>query len=203
MTPEPKHARPFHLRWTPERDQALRSLVSEKLSSSQIAARLGISRNSAIGRIHRLKLVLAAGAGKHVPKGRATKAATGQPRRAPRRKLIAGIEQIKLSQKPKAAPKPVTPPPAQVPATIPTFRTRDDYFLPLAGNEPVSLIDLQADQCHWPVNGLYGSAPIYCGRDADGPYCTAHRRIAYTPAPPLKEKPRGQNSGTGTQSRVR
>lgn len=181
------------IKWTPERDEALKRLVTAGKTSSQIAALSGISRNSVIGRIHRLKLELARGKTKTNPKKTAQpKAET--PRRAPRRKLIAGIEQIKLSQKPKAA-RPAKAAEAKVPVVIPAFLDRDSYFLPLADTPPVSLMDMHDQACRWPVNGLYGREPIYCGRHApDGPYCRVHHRIAFQPASSLKEKRHGAHT---------
>ncbi|ESW92673.1 hypothetical protein NKL07_22010 [Mesorhizobium sp. C280B] len=181
-------SRPFHPRWTPERDEALKRLVAAGKSSSQIAALSGISRNSVIGRIHRLKLTLARRKGSSNPRApQAPKPPADKPRRAPRRKLIAGVEQIVLSQKPVA-------PRTSVPAVIPTFVDRDSYFLPLADTPPVDLMGLQGGRCRWPVNGLYGRDPIYCGRHADGTYCRVHHRIAYQPASSLKEKRHGANT---------
>lgn len=189
--PTKRRERPFFPRWTPERDQALMRLVEEKLTSSQIATSLGISRNSVIGRAHRLKLEFAhAPVGKRWPKKakQPTQAKADSPRRAPRRKLIAGIEQIKLSQKPKV------PKAASVPALIPAFLTRESYFLPLPDTPPVDLMDLEGGACHWPVNTLHGREPLFCGRHAEGPYCKVHSRIAYQPASPPKETRHGASS---------
>jgi GcrA cell cycle regulator len=42
--------------WTPERNATLRNLWNEGVSSGQIAARLGMSKNAVIGRAHRMHL---------------------------------------------------------------------------------------------------------------------------------------------------
>ena len=44
--------------WTPEEDAVLRAMAAEKLSASSIGAKMGRSRNSIIGRAHRLKVKL-------------------------------------------------------------------------------------------------------------------------------------------------
>lgn len=44
------------MRWTDERDGRLKALQAEKLSASDMAARLGVSRNAVIGRLRRLGL---------------------------------------------------------------------------------------------------------------------------------------------------
>jgi hypothetical protein len=50
---------------------------------------------------------------------------------------------------------------------------------------------MSGGMCHWPVNGLYGREPIYCGQPADGPFCPVHHRLAYQPNSSLQEKRHG------------
>ena len=48
-----------HRQWTPEKEGQLYDLLKQGLSSSQMGAALGCSRNSIIGKVHRLGLRLA------------------------------------------------------------------------------------------------------------------------------------------------
>jgi hypothetical protein len=47
-------ARITHIQWTPELDATLRQLIAERLHFSTISKKLGVTRNSAIGRANRL-----------------------------------------------------------------------------------------------------------------------------------------------------
>lgn len=194
--------RPFYPRWTPEADERLKALLAENLSASQISARFGnCSRNAVIGRVHRLNLSFSKAAPAAVKANRArsnAKKAVGNTPAVPtRKKLIAGIEHVALrpeKQKAKPAPIVLPSPSPSVPAVVPTFTTRESRFLPLPDSPPVNLADMEGGKCHWPVNGLYGKEPAYCGRPADGAYCREHHSIAYTPAPPPKETRHGARS---------
>lgn len=62
---------------------------------------------------------------------------------------------------------------------------RQHYFDPLPGTRPVEIGDLpRFGKCRWPVNGLDGHDPIFCGQiiDPTATYCAVHRRLAFTPA---------------------
>ncbi len=59
--------------WTPERIEQLRNFATSGLSSSQIAAEIGVTRNAVIGKLHRLGLVAGAARGRtgaHLPSAR-------------------------------------------------------------------------------------------------------------------------------------
>ncbi|RWM29445.1 GcrA family cell cycle regulator [Mesorhizobium sp.] len=189
--------RPLYARWTPEQDSLLRKLNADGLTASQIAAHFeNFSRNAIIGRAHRLGLVLANANGPIKNRKRKHLADSKKPATPQRKKLIAGIEHIVRPAKP-TAPEPIATAkaiPIVLPATVPTFTTRESYFLPLPGSPPVDLADMEGGKCHWPVNGLYGREPIYCGRPADGTYCRVHTRLAYEPAQTPKETRHGASA---------
>ncbi|TIS37540.1 GcrA family cell cycle regulator [Mesorhizobium sp.] len=200
-SPTTRQQRPSYPRWTPELDEQLKGLLEEKLTASQIAARFGnFSRNAIIGRTHRLKLNFARPRGHQKP-GVAPEAKPtmpAKPRLPKRRRLIAGVEQIVLSRKPgKSKPvqsKRAQPEPA-LPAVIPTFVTRESYFLPLADTSPIALSALSESKCRWPVDGIHGREGLFCGEHAhQGVYCRVHRSIAYQPNSSMMEKRRGANT---------
>ena len=56
------------MKWTEERTTLLAQLVDEGLSSTVIAERMGVSRNSVISKVHQQKLTLKLGQGRKPPK---------------------------------------------------------------------------------------------------------------------------------------
>lgn len=170
-----------------ERVKLVTEMLAEKATASQIAASFAnCSRNAAIGFVHRIS------------KAGVKAAFHNRPRCAP----VRAAKQPKPAKVTRAAP-PVAPAPEPVieaapialPAVIEQFPTRDSYFRPLPETSPIDAEDLEGGVCHWPVNGLYGCEPIYCGQPADGPYCRTHTRIAFVPNSSLKEKRHGAHIG--------
>ena len=49
------HRRPPDLVWTPELDATLRQLWDSGLSTKRMGHRMGLTKNSVLGRVHRLK----------------------------------------------------------------------------------------------------------------------------------------------------
>lgn len=63
--------------------------------------------------------------------------------------------------------------------------------LPQIEMKNLSLLDLEEGMCRYPSNNAKdGEQHLFCGRDAvkGKPYCTAHARICFEPAPPPKPK---------------
>jgi hypothetical protein len=57
----------------------------------------------------------------------------------------------------------------------------EDIWQPLPGTTPIMLVDLEPDDCRWPVGAGF------CGCFADlGSYCATHRAIAWAGAPGVK-----------------
>ncbi len=141
--------------WTTGEDETLRELAIKNLSGSQIAAQLNRTRNSVIGRAHRLGIALG---GALRPGGRALK--------AKKKAAYAGAEKVTR----KAIKKLVE---AELPNLIP------EAFTPTC--EPVPLTNLEEGMCKWPV----GEGGMYCGGHAPlrKPYCAAHNRAGTQPPP--------------------
>lgn len=152
-----------------QRIEKLKPLVGEGLSAGQIAMHFGnCSRNAVIGYLARHDV------------GYKGKGRTGRP-----------VKAAKLVRAPARAPKPLMDIPSierAKPAVNPAPDLVDlgpiakgNAFLPINGIEPVHLTDLGRQQCHWPVNGLDGNEPIFCGAPSLKTYCTSHQRLAYQP----------------------
>lgn len=71
--------------------------------------------------------------------------------------------------------------PAEEPVVI---ITRAAAFDPLPGKTPIPFLSCGPRQCRWAVDGLDGPSRMFCGADKEpeGPWCPAHRRLAYQPA---------------------
>ena len=117
---------------------------------------LGVTRNAVIGKVHRMGLP-----------GRATviQLSAGQPRkhRAVETKLrMTKRRRVALGQ------------PADLPPLRRSFeKPQGEAWEPIPGVVPVSLLDLEAGQCKWPVGK---EAPyLFCGAaSSKGHYCAHH-----------------------------
>ena len=142
--------------WTPERIEQLRNFASSGLSSSQIAAEIGVTRNAVIGKLNRLGLARGrpAGGPAHTCPPRARR-----PRQSPQRALL----RLMFAQTPSIASGAGT------------------QFVPVESTRPCSLIELAHGTCRWPVDNPDASDIAFCGNEsvAGFPYCAGHARMAY------------------------
>ncbi|EJB02927.1 hypothetical protein Rleg9DRAFT_1742 [Rhizobium leguminosarum bv. trifolii WSM597] len=137
-----------------QRVAAIRPLAASGLSATVIANRFrGVTRNAIIGYCTRNDIVL------------------GKGQRSPAKKPVVGVAPKVDREKKKPAP--------DIIALGPIAKRR--AFDPIEGVTPVSLENLGARQCHWPVNGFNGHEPIFCGGAASNLYCASHTRLAYSP----------------------
>lgn len=139
--------------WTPERVTELRGLFDAGLSNNQIAVKMEIrSRNSIIGKLHRLGLK------------RETTAGEGLSRTSSTR-VTKRVKEIKQSRAPTMAPMLETDCLADLPVDICPHR--------------ISLLSASADQCKWPAADD-GSAILVCGDPVfSGSWCHRHAVIVY------------------------
>lgn len=139
--------------WSNEREEQLRGLWAEGLlSCSQIAARIGGTRNSIIGKVHRL--------------GLAGRAPVPPPQRRARLIPYAGSPVL---TRPEPEGHAMTQP-------SPPMRPEPD---PLVCTTP--LLDLATHGCRWPDGEGTMEAPyLFCGAHAveGSSYCRLHRGMA-------------------------
>jgi len=142
--------------WTPERIEQLRNFAASGLSSSQIAAEIGVTRNAVIGKLHRLGLAPGRTAG---GQARTCPPRARRPRHSPRRALL----RLMFAQTPSIAGGAAT----QV-GHVESARL-------------CSLIELPPRTCRWPVDNADASGATFCGNESlDGhSYCVGHARMAY------------------------
>jgi GcrA cell cycle regulator len=140
------------MNWTEQQDQYLRDHRG-KLSSSQIGAQLGCTRNAVIGRANRIGL---------------------EPLKAVN-KNFDGINIARRVARDRV-PKVKVFKPVVVALPAPTI---DDNAIPLEQRK--SLFELGRHDCRWPVGHVDEPGFFFCGatkRD-DSSYCAAHHHIAY------------------------
>jgi GcrA cell cycle regulator len=149
--------------WTDERIERLKEMWTEGLSASQIARALGeVTRNAVIGKVHRLGLA-----------GRAV-----APRPAERPRPAAPQQPRLQTPAPRVAPMRAEP-------------IAEEPLEPMPINA-VTVADLSASVCRWPIGDPATADFRFCGRTAKygAPYCEAHVRLAYQPAQSRRDRDR-------------
>ena len=142
--------------WTPERIEQLRNFAVSGLSSSQIAAEIGVTRNAVIGKLHRLGLASRRPAGGP---------ARSCPPRARRPRQSSQREFLRLMF-------------AQAPSIAGSAGTQSAS---VESAQPCSLFELAHGKCRWPVGNADAANFAFCGNEAVAgfPYCVGHTRMAY------------------------
>ena len=162
--------------WTNERVAQLETLWAEGLTSTQIANHLGgITRNSVIGKVHRLKL------GSRSPLK--PKPARMYHRNAGASRSIATPRETKARQ--KFAGNPVVRELFKTQTFVPT----PELVIPL--KERKHLLQLEDSNCKWPIGDPHHADFHFCGRHRilALPYCEYHARKAFQPPQPRHRLP--------------
>jgi GcrA cell cycle regulator len=151
--------------WTDDRVDRLKTLWSEGLSASQIAADLGgVTRNAVIGKVHRLGL-----SGRAKPQPQAARPRKSRQPTHPMRPaavtMVVGNTVLKVAPEIELAPRVEIEPEAP-------------------GAQRVSILTLTEQMCKWPIGDPSRTDFHFCGRRSDSgvPYCSHHSRLAYQPA---------------------
>lgn len=175
--------------WTDEMVNDLRKMWAEGLTTGEIGKRLGVSKNSIVGKVHRLGL-----SGRPSPikkKEESQTPAAAKPAKAPEEKKI----------KPKAAPTPAPAPKKEAPKaetpktepdkkvfTAPKIEEKTEVqHQPQPVKQPQShggktmLVDLDNHTCRWPLGDPKDENFHFCGRKIHigQTYCEEHANIAY------------------------
>ncbi|NEH72312.1 GcrA family cell cycle regulator [Rhizobium leguminosarum] len=155
-----------------QRIEMIRRLAASGLSSGLMANRfIGVSRNGIIGYCKRYGIKL--GQGQPLPSKQVVRKETHQ------KKVVRRANDIPPSVIPHKPTNTAARPVPDIVALGPVAKSR--AFDPIDGVAPVSLENLGAHRCHWPVNGFNGHEPIFCGATSPNLYCTPHARLAYLP----------------------
>jgi GcrA cell cycle regulator len=144
--------------WTEKLTRLIERLWMEGKSANQIGKQIGRSRNSVIGKIHRLGL---------------SNVVRQQPTLVPSR----FNPRFGPPKPPKPRAKPVRRPPAAIKNNVVPLPPRPLQKPPEGG---LSLMSLQYGvHCAYPVSGK-GADTAYCGTGTGGQtYCETHRKVMY------------------------
>lgn len=161
--------------WTDERVELLGKLWLEGRSASQIAAELGmgVTRNAVIGKVHRLGL-----AGRPKSATPVVGAARGKL------KVAARSPEADTTDAKVDVDIVVMPLPEESAEIVPLRQPVSEVLLPIS--ERVTIMELRESSCRWPMGDPMKADFRFCGArtgGANGPYCTAHARLAFQPAP--------------------
>ena len=150
--------------WTTERVDQLQKYLTAGLTCSEIAAEIGVTRNSVIGKIHRL------GLSPGRPRGRRPAALAQQMRTAP---VKTRERQTRITRIFRAIADAAR-------TTVVPFDTTIELAA-VANVKRCSLLELAGGDCRWPL-GDPGKADFgFCGNHviAGISYCAGHARLAY------------------------
>ena len=189
--------------WTDEMVESLKKMWEEGLSTGEIGRRLGVSKNSIVGKVHRLQLVARPSPIKKkddnsspsAKKDKTTaktqtkepvkqiKESTSKQSAKPTEKIQPEVKPAKTQPQPKSAPKIET-------ATKVAKDVESDTFInvsipvvhnPKKPGDKITVTDLDNHTCRWPIgdpkdeNFHFCGAPVKIGQT----YCEEHAAIAY------------------------
>src|SRR5688572_2716908 len=144
--------------WTAHDDDQLAALIGEGFSGSQAGTQMKRSRNSCVGRAHRLGLTFK---GPHGGWNRTGKT----PAKPAKLRLVKPAKPLHPSKliADRLASKAAEPPAPK-----------------LVGPRMVPLVDLTAEDCKWPIGDPRDPSFGFCGhpRIPGCPYCPDHRHLS-------------------------
>jgi GcrA cell cycle regulator len=153
--------------WNSERIELLKRCFHARLSCSQIAREIGVTRNAVIGKLNRLGLSRPKDVIGRQPERAARPALPKTPRtwrpKRPRLNIFAQHEMLN----------------AAFPGPQP--RAED---IPIYNGRGCTLLELSRGKCRWPISNPGAEDFCFCGNEPIKglPYCLGHARIAYRPA---------------------
>lgn len=156
--------------WTEQMVEDLKKMWHEGLTTGEIGKRLGVSKNSIVGKVHRLQL-----SGRPSPIKKKDEAA---PEKTMPEKT-AKKEEKAAPAKPKEEKKPE---PAKEEKFEPIAKMSLKSNFPHSGK--TSLTDLDNHTCRWPIGDPKDENFHFCGRKVKigQTYCEEHANIAYVKA---------------------
>ncbi len=139
--------------WTSQRVEQLRNCIAAGLTCSQIASKIGVTRNAVIGKINRLGL----STGRPAAVSARPQVRHQRPSIRPRLLRLIGAEALSVADDVMLAPAPVE------------------------SIHRCSLLELARGKCRWPINDPGAADFAFCGNEviAGFSYCAGHARMAY------------------------
>ena len=154
--------------WTPERDAQLRDLWEDGMTTPLIGEALGVSKNSVIGRAHRLGLPLRRASPGTFPNHR-------KHVRKPRDKTVRPRAPLYAAPNKAVRPTaPLNPTPTHAPAKKEPVK-----------NGPLSILEVGSVHCRAILGEVAAEKTMMCaqpvthGSDGPYPYCEQHAKAFY------------------------
>ncbi len=168
--------------WTDEMIETLKELWDQGVSTGEIGKRLGVTKNSVVGKVHRLKLV---GRPSPIKRADSTKVEP-KAKKEETKKEKPKAQKIEVLEKPKKVEKLEPAKTKQIehfeeevkivrvkeaPQIAPSTRKDGGY----------SLTELGISSCRWPIGDPKDENFHFCGKKTRSgqTYCDEHSQIAY------------------------
>ena len=179
--------------WTDEMVEELKRLWAEGVTTGEIGRRLNISKNSIVGKVHRLGLSGRPSPIKKKSEDAPAKTAAKTPakekpaktakKETPAKPAAKTPEPAVAEEKKPAAPK-IQAKPSSAETNEEDIKLAKSLNIPLADapkKEFLSLTDLDNHTCRWPIGDPKDENFHFCGRKVrlGQTYCEEHAAIAY------------------------
>lgn len=163
--------------WTDEMVDQLRAMWAEGLTTGEIGKRLGVSKNSIVGKVHRLGLSGRPSPIKKKEENETIAASVETPTKPAKEKNVAKEPKV---TKPKAEKAVVT---TENPTEKNIVKTECQPKIHNHGGKTM-LTDLDNHTCRWPLGDPKDENFHFCGRKVriGQTYCDEHANIAYVKA---------------------
>ncbi len=180
--------------WTDDMVDSLKKMWDEGLSTGEIGKRLGVSKNSIVGKVHRLQLTARPSPIKKkedtAEKTKETPVKTKEKKTTvPEEKKTVAPKAEKEAPAPKAEKPTVENKPAPQRSPIKEKESMINMSIPVAAaprkpGDKVTVTDLDNHTCRWPIGDPKDENFHFCGAKVKvgQTYCEEHAAIAYVKA---------------------
>lgn len=165
--------------WTDEMVESLKKMWKEGLTTGEIGKRLGVSKNSIVGKVHRLQL-----SARPSPIKKKEQIVA-----EPAKKIAAANKPLQTAKTSAPVKEERTPAPAAKPARPVQqtfFSEPKEFFTPCVKKDKpafgkAGLTDLDNHTCRWPLGDPKDEAFHFCGKKVrlGQTYCEEHSAVAY------------------------
>jgi GcrA cell cycle regulator len=175
--------------WTPSILSKMKAYLAKGMSTAEIGAKIGMSKNAVVGKLNRLGWN-AKSQNSPMPKAKSPKPKAQSPKPVGKIKKAVSRQLAEKTKKPAAPVKkvPAIKTPVKKASGKPDTKT-------LAAHQRIiqhslEMANMRPDQCRWPIGDPDSAGFHFCGEKvfAGKPYCYEHCRQAYQFTQPPKKK---------------
>lgn len=179
--------------WTDKMVEDLKQMWKDGLTTGEIGKRLGVSKNSIVGKVHRLGL---SGRPSPIKKKGETSAKTTAPKTTQKQEtkietkpvVAHTTEQMEHIEKKLAQPEKTSPEKKPLESEKKDFKENFNFKLDYrhegAKDGVTRLVDLDNHTCRWPIGDPKDENFHFCGKKVriGQTYCEEHAALAYVKA---------------------